>query len=108
MTRYGLFACIMIAAVAPAFAHADELQRGESRAVLATATARPMEATIDGRIWQCDGAVCSAQPTDTADSQHIESECRHAASHLGAFTAYQTGTKVMTGAQLTDCNARLK
>ena len=91
---------------APALsAFADDLQDGESRAVLATPATKPIESTIDGRIWRCDAALCGAEPTAQADMQRIASECHHAAMHLGAFTSYQTGRKTLTPAQITDCNA---
>ncbi len=95
-------------ASAPAVsAFADDLQDGESRAILATPATKPLEFTIDGRVWRCDAAVCSAQPTAQAESQRIATECHHAAVHMGPFTSYQTGSKTLTAAQLTDCNANL-
>ena len=108
--KHLVFACaaLFMSAAAPQLALADDPQDGESRAVLATPATKPIERVIDGRIWRCDGAVCGAQPTAQADAQRIASECRHAAVHLGAFLAYQTGSKSLTSAQLTDCNASLK
>ena len=99
----------MLVASAPALsAFADTLDDGESRAILATPAAKPMEATIDGRVWRCDANVCGAEPTALAEPQRITSECHNAAVHLGAFTSYQTGRKTLTPAQITDCNANLK
>ncbi len=98
----------MAMACAPAVsALADDLESGQSRAVLATPAAKPVEFTIDGRVWRCDAAVCGAEPTALAVPQRIASECHNAAVHLGAFTSYQTGSKTLTGAQLADCNANL-
>ena len=98
----------MLVASAPAFAaFADDLQDGESRAILAKPATKPLEFTIDGRIWQCDAAVCGAQPTAQAESQRITTECHNAVAHLGAVTSYQTGRKTLTPAQITDCNAGL-
>jgi hypothetical protein len=107
--KHVLFACAaMLVASAPALsAFADDLQDGESRAILATPASKPMEFTIDGRIWRCDAAVCGAQPTAQAEPQRIASECHNAAMHIGAVTSYQTGRKVLTPAQITDCNTNL-
>jgi hypothetical protein len=107
--KHVLFACAaMLVACAPAFAaYADDLEDGQSRAVLATPATKPLEFTIDGRIWRCDAAVCSAEPTAQAEPQRITSECHNAAAHIGAVTFYQTGRKTLTPAQITDCNANL-
>jgi hypothetical protein len=104
--RIQLFACLAVLAIsAPALAHAADLQKGESRAVLASPAPKPVEAVIDGRIWHCQDTVCAARPNDSADSQRITKECHRAAVWLGHFTAYQTGAKTLTDVELVGCNA---
>jgi hypothetical protein len=108
MIRQGLFACLaMSMAWAPALSvRAADLEDGESRATLAV-VAKAAEMTIDGRNWHCEGTACWALPTAQADVQRITTECHNAAKHLGKFAAYQTGRKILTDAQITDCNAGL-
>jgi hypothetical protein len=109
MKHLFLACAAMLMASAPALAaYADDLQDGESRAILATPATKPLEFTIDGRIWRCDAAVCGAEPTAQAESQRITTECHNAAMHIGPVTSYQTGRKTLTAAQIADCNANLK
>ena len=87
--------------------HAEDLPDGASKAVLATPASAPVEGVIDGRIWRCAGATCTARANDSADEQRPSTECHRAAMWLGQFTAYQTGAKVLTASELTSCNAHV-
>ncbi len=109
MTISKLLVCAaFFAALAPALSvQAEDFQSGESHAVLIGKAPSPMEAVIDGRIWRCDAANCVALANDSASSQSIGRECHRAAVWLGQFSAYQTGKRSLTDAELSECNARV-
>lgn len=109
MTKQALFACIALSlgSIAALPAHAETLNDGASKAVLASPASTPMEGVIDGRIWRCAGATCVANANDAADVQKISTECHRAAKWLGQFTEYQTGPKALTASELTACNANV-
>jgi hypothetical protein len=92
-------------AAAPPAAAAGPLPEGATVATLATPRAEPIITMIDYRSWSCTGAECRAAPSGAEPSQSVTRECGRAAQVLGAFTAYQTGPKVLTAAQLATCNA---
>lgn len=99
-----------VAAAALANAPAPSVQpvslvKGASYAKLVTPLARPADPVLDGRIWHCEGQVCTAGALSTAHAQSLGRECATAAKKLGAFEVYQTGSDVLAGDDLAKCNA---
>ena len=95
-------ACLTV----PTFALSAEapLADGATLAHLVTPSGQPVSTIIDGRMWQCSGADCSAAASDSADSQSLMRECRRAARTIGAFDAYRTGSQTMDAAGLKTCD----
>ena len=52
--------------------------------------------------------ACTASAASDAESQPVPRECNRAARELGAFAAYQTGTRTLTTPELAKCNAGAK
>ena len=73
-------------------------------AVLVAASAPSMQTIIDGRLWRCFGTGCRAAATATAASQPAGRECRRVAAQLGELAHYRTGKRVLTAAELANCN----
>ncbi len=99
--RFAAFAVLGAAFLATSVAAAP---RGATEAARAGS---PVPAVIiDGRVWSCTDTACRASASGGSDSQPATRECARAAAALGPFTAYATGERVLTAAELTRCNAR--
>jgi hypothetical protein len=76
-------------------------------AVLVAAPAAPaasMQTIIDGRLWRCFGTGCRAAATSHATNQSAGRECRRVAAQLGELAHYRTGKRVLSAAELANCN----
>lgn len=89
-------------------AEAQALRKGETSATLASPLKKPFYDVIDGRMWDCSGTTCHANPQGGMSAQSLARECASAAKKLGAFATYQTGDKTVEGDALTACNAGAK
>ena len=63
---------------------------------------------LDGRVWRCDGLVCTA--TGKGRSQGLIRECTRVARKLGPLIAYRRDGVTLDRAGLDRCNreARLR
>jgi hypothetical protein len=107
MRNLACAATLALGVTMPLMALADVLPDGQSKATLATGGSN-RELVIDGRVWRCAGADCTATPSGMAASQSIGRECHTAALRLGKFTAYQTGKTTLDDTGLTACNLNVK
>ncbi len=104
MIKLVLAAATAVLAASSALAATGDLPSGASRAELVSPAPKPMYGVIDGRLWDCQGNVCTAEGTSQARAQGVADECHRAAKWLGKFTSYQTGATRFSGDQLTACN----
>jgi hypothetical protein len=104
--RHTCYAFVAVLVLAPVMALAAPLPDGETLATLAHPLPNALNVIVDGRRWECAGQACVAYPTSSMESQGLSRECRRAAQDLGAFTAYQTGVRVMTMDELAACNLK--
>ncbi|HEY8539677.1 MAG TPA: hypothetical protein VIL28_12480 [Steroidobacteraceae bacterium] len=97
----GAVAAIAMCSSAVSFAAAPPFV-GE--ATLAKPVAEPVEVTIDGVLWRCEGVKCSgrAERRSTLDS-HVK-ECRKVAEVLGELTEYSSRGREMTKGSVATCN----
>jgi hypothetical protein len=75
-----------------------------SEAKLAGPAPKAAKVVIDGRVWTCDGATCTA--AGEGRSQSIARECWRAARKLGPFTAYSRDGVALDEAALKACNSQ--
>jgi hypothetical protein len=97
------YATLLAAALAmPAIAAGSRPFYGE--AVLATPIGEPMETTLDGVTWRCEGDKCvgTADYWSSLDS-HMK-ECRKVAAALGTLSSYTSRGRTMTSRNIGSCN----
>lgn len=85
---------LALATAAPAVAQVPTM-----RAELANAPGAS-EVIVDGRLWRCGGAVCTAQGTDPRPAV----ACRKLARKLGPVTRFATPDGELDPAGLAACN----
>lgn len=105
-TKLALFT--LLVACAGQGAQAIAAPPGVTMATLAIAPPVPVHRVIDGRAWDCASMACTARAAADAQSQPLPRECNRAARELGAFAAYQTGSRALTETELAKCNAGAK
>jgi hypothetical protein len=105
-TRLAVLALMM--ACAGQGAEAIAAPTGVTLATLKIAPPVAVHRIIDGRAWDCVDMSCTARAAADAESQPVPRECNRAARELGAFAAYETGSRTLTAPELAKCNAGAK
>jgi hypothetical protein len=108
ISRTKLALLTLVAACAGQAAQAIAAPPGATVATLAVAPPVPVHRVIDGRAWDCADMTCTASAAADAESQPVPRECNRAARELGAFAAYQTGSRALTAPELAKCNSGAK
>jgi hypothetical protein len=95
-----LTAISLYAAISP-IAIANDLNEGAT----ATLKAAPAEDSkiIDGAVWQCEGASCSARAV--SGSVPAIYACQHVVREWGEVTSFTYMGKVFSAEKLAKCNA---
>lgn len=94
------FAAMAVFAAGSAFAQAPGY-KGEAR--LVTPTTVPVEQTISGASWRCDGDACQgAAARKSLDG--VVRECRKVVAVIGPVASYRSGARELTDGQLRACN----
>ena len=69
-------------------------------ATLKAPLAQPRQAIIDGQMWNCAGATCTAPD----DGQRAVATCGQVVRKFGELTAFASAARAMTADQLARCN----
>ena len=95
------FAAMAVFAAGSAFAQAPGY-KGEAR-LINPATA-PVEQTISGVAWRCDGDQCQGAASRKANLDGVVRECKKVVAVIGPVASYRSGARELTDGQLRACN----
>ena len=95
------FAAMAVFAAGSAFAQAPGY-KGEAR--LVTPTTIPVEQTIAGANWRCDGDACQGEAARKGNLDGLVRECRKVVAVIGPVASYRSGARELTDGQLRACN----
>jgi hypothetical protein len=95
------FAAMAVLAAGPAFAQAPAYN-GQAR--LVTPAAAPVEQTIAGVAWRCDGDQCQGAAARKGNLDGLVRECRKVVAVIGPVASYRSGARELTDGQLRACN----
>lgn len=104
MQKLTLFAAFAATAALAATAAAAAPGAFRAEAKLATAVSAPKDVTINGVAWHCEGDACVGAAERFATLDSPVRECKKVAAELGAFTAYSTRGRELSGGTLKVCN----
>jgi hypothetical protein len=76
--------------------------KGEAR--LVTAATAPVEQTIEGVAWRCDGDQCQGAAARKGNLDGVVRECRKVVAVIGPVASYRSGARELTDGQLRACN----
>jgi hypothetical protein len=76
--------------------------KGEAR--LVTATAVPVEQTIGGAAWRCDGDQCQGAAARKGNLDGVVRECKKVVAVIGPVASYRSGVRELSDGQLRACN----
>jgi hypothetical protein len=79
---------------------AEAAPAGAYSAALVTPLAAPRHEIVDGAIWRCEGARCSAP----ADGGRAQTVCIKVARKFGPVASFATPQGPLSAEQLTRCN----
>jgi hypothetical protein len=82
---------------------APALADGGSSLTLTTPGSAPASTIIDGALWSCAGAVCTAGPG--GQEQPVLRACRRVVAQLGAVTAFTWQGAALPADKIAACNA---
>lgn len=99
-------AAMAVFAAGPAFAQAPGFNgsgsfRGEAR--LLTPAATPVEQTIGGAAWRCDGDQCQGAAARKG-LDGVVRECKKVVAVIGPVASYRSGARELSDGQLRACN----
>lgn len=94
------FAAMAVFAAGSAFAQAPGY-KGEAR--LVTPTTAPVEQTIGGASWRCDGDACQGAAARKG-LDGVVRECKKVVAVIGPVASYRSGARELTDGQLRACN----
>jgi hypothetical protein len=77
--------------------------RGE--ATLAKAASAPVDATVSGVAWHCEGDKCVGQAERYSSLDNPVKACRKVAEAVGPLASYSAGGRVLSKGSLNACNA---
>jgi hypothetical protein len=95
------FAAMAVFAAGSAFAQAPGY-KGEAR--LVTPTTVPVEQTIAGVNWRCDGQACQGAAARKGTLDGVVRECKKVVAVIGPVASYRSGARELTDGQLRACN----
>ena len=95
------FAAMAVFAAGPAFAQAPA-HRGEAQ--LVTPAVTPVERTIEGVAWRCDGDQCQGASTRKGNLDGLVRECKKVVAEIGPVARYKSGPRELSAGQLRACN----
>jgi hypothetical protein len=100
-------AAMAVFAAGSAFAQAPGYKgpgsfRGEAR--LVTPTAVPVEQTIGGAAWRCDGDQCQGAAARKGNLDGVVRECKKVVAAIGPVASYRSGARELSDGQLRACN----
>jgi hypothetical protein len=75
---------------------------GQAR--LVTPTTAPVEETISGVAWRCEGAQCQGAAARKGNLDGVVRECRKVVAVIGPVASYRSGARELTDGQLRACN----
>lgn len=76
--------------------------RGEAR--LATPATAPVEQTIGGVAWRCDGDACQGEAARKGNVDGVVRECKKVVAVIGPVASYRSGARELTDSQVRACN----
>lgn len=94
MAAMAVFAAGSASAQAPGY-------KGEAR--LVTPTTTPVEQTIGGASWRCDGDACEGSAARKG-LDGVVRECKKVVAVIGPVASYRSGARELTDGQLRACN----
>ena len=94
-------AAMAVFAAGTAFAQAPGY-KGEAR--LVTPTAVPVEQTIGGAAWRCDGDQCQGAAARKGNLDGVVRECKKVVAVIGPVASYRSGARELSDGQLRACN----
>ncbi len=94
------FAAMAVFAAGSAFAQAPAY-RGEAR--LVTPATTPVEQTIGGASWRCDGDACQGAAARKG-LDGVVRECKKVVAVIGPVSSYRSGARELTDGQVRACN----
>lgn len=92
---------VQMAAAGAAFAQAPGF-KGEAR--LVTPTTAPVEQTISGVAWRCEGDQCEGAAARKGNLDGVVRECKKVVAVIGPVASYRSGARELTDGQLRACN----
>jgi len=95
------FAAMAVFAAGSAFAQAPAY-KGEAR--LVTPTTAPVEQTIGGASWRCDGDACQGAATRKGNLDGLVRECKKVVAVIGPVASYKSGARELSEGQVRACN----
>lgn len=95
------FAAMAVFAAGSAFAQAPAY-KGEARLLNPAAT--PVEQTISGVAWRCDGDQCQGAAARKGNLDGVVRECKKVVAVIGPVASYRSGARELTDGQLRACN----
>lgn len=93
-------AAMAVFAAGSAFAQAPAY-KGEARLVAPAAV--PVEQTIGGAAWRCDGDLCQGAAARKG-LDGVVRECRKVVAVIGPVASYKSGSRELSDGQLRACN----
>jgi hypothetical protein len=94
-------ALVQLAAVGAAFAQSPAYS-GQAR--LVTPATAPVEQTISGVAWRCEGAECQGAAARKGNLDGVVRECKKVVAVIGPVASYKSGARELTDGQLRACN----
>ena len=76
--------------------------RGEAR--LVNATSAPLQETIAGAAWRCEGDACIGTAARKGNLDGLVRECKKVVAVVGPVASYKSGVRVLDEGQLRACN----
>lgn len=76
--------------------------KGEAR--LANPATAPVQQTIAGVAWRCDGDACQGETARKNNVDGVVRECRKVVAVIGPVASYKSGARELTDGQIRACN----
>lgn len=99
-------AAVAVFAAGGAFAQTTLGQTGgyKGEARLVNPAQSPVQQTIGGVAWRCDGDACQGEAARKGNLDGVVRECRKVVAVIGPVASYKSGARELTDGQVRACN----